>query len=306
MPSQPNPAADWSRRDFFKRSAVLGAAAIGLPALVSACTSVSNSGGSSQLDNLKKAGTVKVGIAGEQPYGYTDASGKVTGEAPEIARAIFKNLGVANITAQQTDFDTLIQGLNAGQYDMVAAGMDITAKRCQSAMFSVPDYTALVAFLVPKGNPKNITDFATAKSSGVKLAVESGAVEGTYATSAGIPASQLQTFQSPDELLSAVTTGRAYAAVLTDISFKTLVKQNPSANVEVTPGFMPLVDGKKQGETGGFVFRKNESELVTAFNQQLTQMHSNGDWLKIAAPFGFSQGNIPLKDVTTASLCAGG
>lgn len=298
-------ANDWTRRDFFKRSAVLGAAAIGVPVLASACSTVSRGGGSSQLDDLKKAGTIKIGIAGEQPYGYTDASGNVTGEAPEVARAIFKKLGVPNVQAKQTDFDTLIQGLNAGQFDMVAAGMDITAKRCQSAAFSVPDYTALVAFLVPKGNPKQLTDFASAKAKGVKLAVESGAVEKDYATAAGIPASEMQSFASPDELLSAVTTGRADAAVLTDISFKTLVKQNPKANVEVTTGFAPVINGRKQGETGGFVFRKNESDLVNQFNQQLTQLHASGEWLTIVQPFGFSQGNIPAPDVTTAKLCAG-
>lgn len=279
---------------------------IGVPVFASACTTVSSGGGSSQLDDLRKAGTIKIGIAGEQPYGYTDASGRVTGEAPEVARAIFAKLGVPNVQAKQTDFDTLIQGLNAGQFDMVAAGMDITAKRCQSATFSVPDYTALVAFLVPKGNPKQVTDFASAKAKGVTLAVESGAVEKDYATAAGIPDGQMQSFTSPDELLSAVTTGRAYAAVLTDISFKTLIKQNPTANVEVTPGFSPVVNGKKQGETGGFVFRKNETDLVDQFNQHLTQMHSSGEWLKIAQPFGFSQGNIPGADVTTAKLCAAG
>jgi polar amino acid transport system substrate-binding protein len=299
------PGNDVTRRDFIKRSALLGAAVIGGPALISACSSTSSSGGgSSQLDNLRKAGTIKVGIAGEQPYGYTDASGKVTGEAPEVARAIFKKIGIANMTAQQTDFSTLIQGLNAGQYDMVAAGMNITPTRCKSASFSVPDYTALVAFLVPKGNPQQVTDFASAKAKGVKLAVENGAVEKDYALQAGIPESQTISFNTPDELLSAVSTGRAYAAVLTDISFKTLVKQNPSANVEVTEGFPVIIDGTKQGETGGFVFRKNETELLNAFNKQLTQMHQNGEWLKIVAPFGFTQGNVPAPGVTTEKLCA--
>ena len=80
---------------------------------------------------------------------------------------------------------------------------------------------------------------------------------------------------------------------MTDISFKTLVKQNPAANVEVTPGFAPVINGVKQGETGGFVFRNNEADLVDQFNQQLTKMHSDGEWLKIVEPFGFGQGNIP-------------
>jgi polar amino acid transport system substrate-binding protein len=298
------PANHWTRRNFFKGSAALGVAALGAPALLAACSSVSTS--TDVLSAAKKAGTIKIGIAGEQPYGYIDTQGRVTGEAPEVARAIFAKLGVPNVTAQNADFDTLIQGLNAGQYDMVAAGMDITATRCKSATFSVPDYTALVAFLVPKGNPQQVTDFASAKAKGVKLAVESGAVEKDYATSSGIPDSQLQSFASADELLSAVTTGRAYGAVLTDISLKTLVKQNPQANVEVTPGFAPTINGVRQGETGGFVFRNNESDLVSQFNQQLTQMHSDGDWLKIVAPFGFGSGNIPAPGVTTAKLCAAG
>lgn len=298
------PADDVTRRDFIKRTALLGAAVIGGPALISACTSTSQSGGSSQLADLRKAGTIKIGIAGEQPYGYTDKSGRVTGEAPEVARAIFKKLGINNVTAQQTDFDTLIQGLNANQYDMVAAGMNITPTRCQNAAFSVPDYTALVAFIVPTGNPKQVTDFKSAKAKGVPLAVENGAVEKDFATQAGIPNSQLQTFNSPDELLSAVTSGRAYAAVLTDISLKTLAKQNPQAKVEVTPGFPVPVNGVLQGETGGFVFRKNETELLNAFNKQLTTMHSNGEWLKIVQPFGFSQDNIPPAGVTTQKLCS--
>lgn len=302
------PGNDVTRRDFFKRSAIFGAAVVGGPVLLSACSSTGGGGGGaaggSQLDNLRKAGTIKVGIAGEQPYGFTDKSGRVTGEAPEVARAIFKKIGIPNMTAQQVEFDTLIPGLNANQYDMVAAGMDITAARCQQAAFSVPDYTALVAFLVPKGNPKGVTDFASAKAKGVPMAVENGAIEKDYATQSGIPNSQLQSFSSPDELLSAVTSGRAYAAVLTDISFKTLVKQNPQANVEVTPGFPVVINGQTQGETGGFVFRKNETDLLNAFNKQLNQMHSNGEWLKIVQPFGFTKGNIPASDVTTAKLCS--
>lgn len=294
----------WTRREMFKLSAAAGAAFIGAPVLLAGCTSTSTSGSGSVLDNAKKAGFIKIGIAGEQPYGYVDKSGKVTGEAPEVARAIFQNLGVADVRPQLTSFDNLIQGLNAGQYDMVAAGMDITAKRCQSAQFSIPDYTALVAFLVPKGNPKNVKTFDDVKSSGVPIAVESGAVEKDYATAAGIPASQMQSFESPDELLNAVTTGRAYAAVLTDISFKNLVKQNPNAPVEVAAGFKPVVKGKAQGETGGFVFRKDETDLVNQFNTQLKQLQTSGKWTQIVEPFGFTADNIPAADVTTDSLCS--
>jgi len=293
-----------TRRGFLRRASVLGAAAIGAPALLSACESTSTTG-NDVLSTAKKNGYINVGIAGEIPYGYTDKSGTVTGQAPSVARAIYKNLGVPQIRAKQVDFDSLIQSLDAGDFDMVAAGMDILPARCKEAQFSVPDYQALVAFLVPAGNPKNIMNFEDVKKTGVKLAAEVGAVESTYATSSGVPSGQLMTFETPSEMLSAVTTGRVYGAMLTDISLKSLAQQNPTAKVEVTPGFKPVINGKPQAEVGGFVFRQNEGSLVSAFNEQLTKMHNNGQWLTIVKPFGFTAANLPPANLTTAELCSG-
>jgi polar amino acid transport system substrate-binding protein len=294
----------WTRRTFFKRSAVVTAMAVGGSALLGACSRTSQAGAGSVLDNARKSGTIKIGIAGEQPYGFTDKSGNVTGEAPEVARAIFKNLGIANVQATQVDFNQLIPALNARQFDLVAAGMDITPTRCKNALFSVPDYSALPAFLVPKGNPKGVKSFDDVKTAGAKLAVLSGAVEKDFATQAGIGADQMQSYDTQNALLQAITSNRADAAVLTDISFKTVVQQNPSAPVEVTPGFAPVINGKKGVETGGFVFRKDESDLVAAFNNELKKLHDSGEWVRIVQPFGFSQDNVPTPDVTTESLCA--
>lgn len=298
-------ASDFSRRAFLRRASVLGAAAVGGPALLSACESTNAGGGSDALSAAKKNGYINIGIAGEIPYGYQDKSGKITGEAPEVARAVFKNLGVPKLKAKVVDFDALIQSLDAGDFDMVAAGMDILPQRCKQAAFSVPDYQALVSFLVPAGNPKKIMNFDDVKRTGVKIAGEVGAVESTYATSSGVKSGQIMSFSTPDEMLSAVTTGRVYAAMLTDISLKSLAQQNPSAKVEVTPGFKPVVGGKPQAEVGGFVFRKNETSLLSAFNAQLTKMHGNGQWEQIVKPFGFTSANLPPANLTTSDLCSG-
>jgi polar amino acid transport system substrate-binding protein len=296
----------WTRRDFFKRSMAAGAVVLGGPAFLEACTRTSPSGGGSALDSARKAGTIKIGIANEQPYGFTDKTGKVTGEAPEVARAVFKNLGINDIQATTVDFNQLIPALNARQYDMVAAGMNITPARCGNAAFSVPDYHALTAFLVPKGNPKGVASFDDVKSKGLKLAVLSGAVEKDYATKSGVPDGQIQSFDTQNALLQAVTSGRADAAALTDISLHTLVQQNAGAPVEVTKGFDPVIDGKTQLSAGGFVFRKDSDDLRNAFNDQLKKLHDGGQWLQIAQPFGFTQDNIPAPDLTTDKLCATG
>jgi polar amino acid transport system substrate-binding protein len=292
----------WSRRDFFRRSAVAGAVVIGGPVLLSACTSTS-SGSGSTLENAKSAGTIKVGIANEAPYGFTDQSGKVTGESVEVGRAVLKALGINDIQATTVEFGSLIPALNAKQFDMVTAGMFINPDRCANAAFSEPDYTAPTAFLVPKGNPKGIKTFDDIKNQNLRLAVLSGAVEQGYAQKSGIPGSQIQVADTQNTLLQAVTAGRADAGALTNISLNDVVSKNPGAAVEVTAGFFPVIDGKETLSAGAFVFRKGDDDFVKAFNAQLATIHGNGQWLQIAQPFGFNQDNVPKPDVTTARLC---
>lgn len=292
-------SSHWTRRDLLTRGAVLGAAAIGGPALITACSSTSTSGNA--LSKATSSGTIKVGIAGEAPYGYVDKSGNLTGQAPTVARAVFKNLGINHMTATTVDFDSLIPALNAGQFDMVAAGQDITPTRCKQVAFSIPDYQALVAFLVPKGNPKAVNNFNDVIAKKVPIGVEIGAVEAGFATTAGVPHGQIQNFSSQDQLFSAVKTGRVYAAVLTDISWRAVVAQNPTAGVEMATPFIPKGG---QPETGGFSFRKNETQLLSAFNTQLAKLHSSGEWTRLVQPFFFTSSNIPPPSVTTQKLCS--
>lgn len=294
----------WTRRGFLRTSGI-SVAAVAMGGLAACTPTSSNSGGGGALQQARQSGTIKVGIAGEIPYGYTDKSGKVTGQAPEVARAVFNSIGIRNIDATQVDFGQLIPALNARQFDMVAAGMAILPARCANAAFSVPDYLAPTAFLVPKGNPQGVQRFEDVKSKNLKLAVETGAVEQMYAQQLGVP--QDQTLALPDQnaLLQAVVQGRVYAAALTNISLINAMQQNPGAPVEVTGGFTPVINGKPQTEAGGFVFRKADNDLLDAFNTGLKTLHDNGQWLNIAKPFGFTQDNVPGPDVTTQQLCAG-
>ncbi|MFC4943878.1 ectoine/hydroxyectoine ABC transporter substrate-binding protein EhuB [Pseudonocardia sp. GCM10023141] len=292
----------WNRRDFLRRAAVAGAAVMAGPAVLAACTSTGGGSGST-LANAKSAGTIKVGIANEAPYGFTDQSGKVTGESVEVARAVLKALGINDVQATAVEFGSLIPGLNAKQFDMVTAGMFINPDRCANAAFSDPDYTAPTAFLVPAGNPKGVTTFDDVKSKNVRLAVLSGAVEQGYAQKSGIPDSQIQVVDTQNTLLQAITAGRADAGALTNISLNDVVKKNPGSNVEVTKGFFPMIDGKETVSAGAFVFRKGDDDFVATFNAELKKLHDGGQWLQIAQPFGFSQDNVPKADVTTQRLC---
>jgi polar amino acid transport system substrate-binding protein len=272
-----------SRREFLRLSAALGGVA-----LSSACA------GAATLAQAREAGIITLGIANEAPYGYTDEQGNVTGEAVEVARAVLGKLGVLEIETVTVDFGELISGLTlARQFDIAAAGMYITPQRCQAVAFSVPDYTAPTALLVPRGNPHRIRTFDEVRDQNLRLAVLGGAVEHDFATEYGVPEARIQQLADQQALLMAVSTGRADCAALTNISLNNLVARNPGASVEVTPGFFPVINGRSAVLAGAFAFRPGEDDIRDAMNTELRAMHQSGEWLRIAQPFGFGPDNIP-------------
>jgi polar amino acid transport system substrate-binding protein len=294
----------WSRRDFLGRAG-LAAGLIGAPGLLSACgKSEQTGGGGGRLAQLRTQGTIKVGIAGEEPYAYL-AGGELTGMDPSVQKKIWGNLGIKNVRAQQVDFDGLIPGLAAKRFDVVAAGMFITPERCGQAAFSDPMYCAPNAFLVPPGNPKNISDFNSVADAGIKLGVLGGAVEGIYAEDSGVKSSKIVEVPSTRDGLLSLEQGRLGAFGLTIITLKNTLKKNPNAKVELTKPFTPVVKGKEQLGCGGAVFRKSDNDLRVAFNRELAKLKQSGELLKIIEPFGFGPETLPPKDVTTARLCKG-
>src|SRR5262247_4556589 len=129
------------------------------------------------LEKAKSQGYIRVGFANEAPYGYATPDGKLTGEAPEVAKAVLAKIGIPQVDGVLTEFGSLIPGLKAGRFDIIAAGMFINPKRCAEIAFSEPSYGIGQAMLVKKGNPKNIKDYTTFASNGdLKLAVMAGAV----------------------------------------------------------------------------------------------------------------------------------
>jgi polar amino acid transport system substrate-binding protein len=289
----------WTRRDFFKRSAAMGAVAIGGPVLLSSCASGDDT---TTFEGAKKAKKIKVGFGNEAPYGFTDASGKLTGAEPEVARVVLKNLGIDDIEAVPSDFGQLIPGLQAKKFAFVAAGMSIRPDRCANAAFSTPEFKVASSFLVPKGNPQGITRFEDIAKKDVKIAVLTGAVEKGYAQEAGAPDDRIVTLDTQDNILRQVLDGRVYGAAILDITARWLLKQNPDAPLEVTDSFQ---GSKKAPDVGAFTFRKGEDDFVNAFNTELLKVKASGQWLAIASQFGFGPNNAPTPDLTTDKLCKG-
>jgi polar amino acid transport system substrate-binding protein len=255
--------------------------------------------GGDLLDRLRGAGVVRLGIAGEIPFGYIDTDGRLTGEAPELARVIFKRLGVDRVQPVPTEFGSLIPGLNSQQFDVVAAGMYVNAERCEQVIFSDPDYQMLDAFIVRKGNPEGLRNYRDVVKSGAKFATGTGYAEIQYAVDAGYRESDILIV--PDQVagLNAVEAGRVDVFAGTALTVREVVKK--SAKAEATEPFKPIVDGEPHVDGGAFAFRPTETKLRDAFNGELAKMKKSGELFRVLKPFGFTEDE--MTDLTAKELC---
>jgi polar amino acid transport system substrate-binding protein len=253
------------------------------------------------LERAKKEGYIRVGFANEAPFGFATPDGKLTGEAPEVAKAVLAKMGIAQVDGVLTEFGSLIPGLKAGRFDVIAAGMFINPKRCAEINFSEPSYGIGQAMLVAKGNPKGVKDYSSIKDDPeLKLAVMAGAVEGGYAKDAGVDQGQIVALPDQSSLVAAVQAGRADAAALTALSIADMAKK--ADGVESTTPFGEVA-GKSVKGHGGFGFRKEDTDLQEAFNAELKTFLGSPEHIALVEPLGFGKDYLPNK--TTAQLCAG-
>ncbi|MFW1676340.1 ectoine/hydroxyectoine ABC transporter substrate-binding protein EhuB [Pontibacter sp. JAM-7] len=253
------------------------------------------------LQRIQQGETVTIGVANEIPYGYLDEKGTVTGEAPEIAKVILQQLGTESVEVVITEFGALIPGLKAGRFDLIAAGMYITPKRCRQIQFSNPTYAIGEGFLVPTGNPKKLHGYDDIKANSVKLGVMAGAVEYGYARDFGIGLQKLVTLPDYPSGVAALKAGRVDALAGTSLTMAQLAQKD--TRVELAQPFTPLViDGQSVKGFGGFGFRKKDHTLSQAFNQQLTTYIGTEAHLALIEPFGFGRHTLP-GTATAEALC---
>ncbi|NUL09172.1 ectoine/hydroxyectoine ABC transporter substrate-binding protein EhuB [Streptomyces lunaelactis] len=251
------------------------------------------------LARLKSQRTGRLGIAGEVPYGYVDDQGEFTGEAPELARVIFKRLGIDTVQPVATDFASLIPGLNSQQFDVVSAGMYINKERCEQVIFADPEYQMLDSFIVRKGNPKNLHSYEDVVKAKAKFATGTGYAEMDYAVAAGYREKDIVILQDQVAGLNAVESGRVDVFAGTALTTREVVKK--SSRAEATEPFAAVVDGEKKIDGGGFAFRPTDAELRDAFNVEIHKMKKSGELFRILRPFGFTKNEMTT--LTAEELC---
>ena len=125
------------RRTFISLMGVMAAAGVlSLTGCSSKDTAASTASSAplNKLDSIQKSGKLVVALEGAwQPWSYHDSSDTLVGYDVEVSRAIAEKLGVEPEYVE-SDWDSLFAGLDAGRYDMVCNGVEVTEERAKTGL----------------------------------------------------------------------------------------------------------------------------------------------------------------------------
>lgn len=247
------------------------------------------------LTKCKESGSIVIGFANEVPYAYEDENGELKGEAVDIAKACLANMGITDVQGELVEFSALIPGLQAERFDMITAGMSVTAERAKEVLFCKPEISYGEAVLVAEGNPKNIKSYADiAADPSIIAAVPGGVIEYDYLTGSGVAESQISIVNDLSSAIQTLQTGRCDVVCASNTALSSALETTGSDGVELVGDFeQTVINGASTIMYGASAVRLGNEDFIEAFNAELEKLEESGELLKILEENGFNEYNLP-------------
>ncbi len=260
-----------------------------------------------QPGGFEGSGPVRIGYSNEAPFAFYDnRTGKLTGESVEVTRRVLAEMGITQVEGVITEFASLIPGLKAGRFDLIAAGMWILPPRCREILFSEPLSCILQGMLVQQGNPLNLHSYLdVTRHESARLGVVAGGVELMFARATGIPESRLFIFPDQPSAVAGLQAGRVDANAGPAPAHRDLLRKPSTSELEaIDPFVQPRAAGLPARTCSGIGFRKEDRKHLDEFNRHLTAFIGTPGHLELIRTFGFTEAELPA-GMTTEELCAG-
>lgn len=238
---------------------------------------------------VQKERVIRIGYAIEPPYAFPGGDGQAAGESPETARGIVALMGGMNIEWRLADFGMLIDLLEGGEIDVIAAGVFITPERMARVAFSPPIGLVHAGLLVRKGNPHRLHCYGDLLAAAPhRVAVLAGSVEAGILVDAGLPAERLLVVPDVQSGRAAVVAGRAIALALSRPSVRWLASRDWDRMTEAVEDFeeCPLPSENGIGRIG-FAFRREDRHLASEWRKAQATYLATNDAAAIASRYGF-------------------
>lgn len=228
---------------------------------------------SNLLEKIKSAGKIRVGLMGTYaPYNFLNEKHEVDGFDADIAKQVAKRLGV-EVEFITGEFSGLIEGLQKDKYDALVTQVTITDDRKKTMDFSTP-YIKNAVNVIVKGDNTTIQSVDDFKDK--KIGVGLGTNDEKYLRDVVLPKVgnfEIATYNDVITSLSDLNVGRIDATINNVFAIKPLLEKN---HLDIKAVGEPIKE-----DVAGIAVRKNNPELVEAFNKALDEMKSDGTFKEI-------------------------
>lgn len=235
-------------------------------------TSAAATGNGLTLQEVQDEGTLVVATEGTyRPFSYhEDGSGDLTGYDVDVITAVAEKLDV-DVEFQETQFDAIFAGLDAGRFDLIANQISINDEREAKYDFSEPYTISPGVLVVP--DDSDITSFEDldGRTSAQSLTSNWYAV----AESFGADVEAVEGWAQAVELLRQ---GRVDATVNDSLTFL------DSQNTGDADGLKIAAESDDVSENA-FALRKGSDTLVDAIDTALDELRADGTLAEISTTY---------------------
>ena len=199
------------------------------------------------------------------PYEYYEGDA-IVGIDAEVAELIAQKLGL-ELEIEDTEFDSIIPGVQSNKYDMGMAGMTVDPDRLKSVNFSDPYATGIQVVIVPEGSDIKSVDDLTGK----KIGVQQGTTGYIYASD-DYGEENVVSYANGSLAVEGVKSGKVDCVIIDNEPAKAYVAANEG---------LKILETQYAVEDYAICFSKDNAALQEAVNKALGELIADGSVKKI-------------------------
>ena len=262
-----------------RRLAIAGLAAGALVLTGCGSSSGGNAGGEespgagTSLKDIQDAGVITVGTEGTyRPFTFHDnGTGDLTGYDVEVMKAVADELGV-DVKFEETQWDAIFAGLDAGRFDVIANQVSITPERKADFAFSKP-YTVSPGVIVVNDGDTSIDSFEDLAGKTTAQSLTSNWYELAQQSGANVEA-----VEGWAQAVALLEQGRVDATINDKLTFLDYEKTDGPTGLKIAAE----TDDPAQS---AFALTKDKEALVAAIDEALTELRDEGVLAEISEKY---------------------